>query len=168
MSAGVRGEAVRFGVVGGGAFVVDLAAFNLLRLTAGVGPLTSKVLAVLVATTFSYVVNRAWTFGHREAPRRRGGVARQYLLFSVLNAVGLGIALVCLGVAYYLLDLRSTLDQNVSGNGIGLVLGTMFRFWAYRRWVFPAPADPAFDPVAELAEELTEEHAEEPEPAGVR
>jgi hypothetical protein len=25
----------------------------------------------------------------------------------------------------------------VAANVIGLALGTMFRFWSYRRWVFP-------------------------------
>ena len=35
-----------------------------------------------------------------------------------------------------MLDLRSPLADNVSANGVGLVLGTLFRFWAYRRFVF--------------------------------
>ena len=27
--------------------------------------------------------------------------------------------------------------DNISANGVALVLGTMFRFWAYRTYVFP-------------------------------
>ncbi|MGZ4722528.1 MAG: GtrA family protein, partial [Oryzihumus sp.] len=30
----------------------------------------------------------------------------------------------------------SPLADNISANGVGLVLGTLFRFWAYRRFVF--------------------------------
>jgi hypothetical protein len=26
-------------------------------------------------------------------------------------------------------------------NGLGIVLGTVFRWWSYRKWVFLAPAD---------------------------
>jgi putative flippase GtrA len=35
--------------------------------------------------------------------------------------------------------LHSNLADNISGNVIGLVLGTVFRFWACRRWVFNSP-----------------------------
>jgi hypothetical protein len=36
-----------------------------------------------------------------------------------------------------MLGLTSALADNVSANGVGLVLGTAFRFWAYRRYAFP-------------------------------
>lgn len=147
-------ETLRFGLVGGAAFVVDLAAFNLFRLWAGLGPLTSKTLAVVVATTFAYAANRAWTFAGRGGRRERIGVAGEYALFFVLNGCGLLIALACLGVSYYLLGLRSPLAQNISANGVGLVLGTAFRFWSYRRWVFPEqPQAAAYDEEEVDAEE---------------
>ncbi|GAB4003180.1 GtrA family protein [Nocardioides ultimimeridianus] len=145
----LRSETGRFAVVGGSAFLVDLGAFNLARLVVHLGPLTSKVVAVAVATTFAYVANRAWTFAHRGSSRERIGVAGEYALFFVLNAVGMLIALACLATSYYLLGLRSTLDQNISANGVGLVLGTLFRYWSYRRWVFPeTAAEPDDVPVA--------------------
>ena len=131
------GEAAKFGVVGLLAFVVDIGTFNLLRLAVGLGPLTSKVLAVVVATSFAYVVNRHWTFADRGSQRDRLGVGGEYALFFGLNGVGLLIALGCLGFSYYVLGLTSALAQNISANGVGLVLGTLFRFWSYRRWVFP-------------------------------
>ncbi|MSW42688.1 MAG: GtrA family protein, partial [Actinobacteria bacterium] len=42
----------------------------------------------------------------------------------------------------------SPLADNVSANVIGLGLGTIFRFWSYRRWVFP-------EVVSAEADELT-------------
>lgn len=137
-------ELSRFGVVGAVAFLVDLGGFNLLRLVVGTGPLTSKVLAVVLATTFAYWANRHWAFAHRGSQRDRVGAAGEYGLFFVLNGVGLGIALLCLAVSYYVLGFTSPLSENIAANGVGLVLGTAFRFWAYRRFVFPEP-----DPVEE-------------------
>jgi len=86
-----------------------------------------------VATTVSYAGNRHWTF------RRRGrsSVRREYLLFFLLNGVGLAIALTCLAISHYLLDFTSRVSDNIAANVIGLGLGTAFRFWSYRRWVFP-------------------------------
>jgi putative flippase GtrA len=129
-------ELMKFGVVGGVAFLVDIGLFNLL-LHATDKPLTSKTISTVVATTVSYIGNRHWTFRRRS----RSGVRREYTLFFLLNGVGLVIALVCLAVSHYLLDFTSTLADNVAANVIGLGLATTFRFWSYRRWVFPEVQD---------------------------
>jgi hypothetical protein len=60
----------------------------------------------------------------------------------VLNAIGLLIALGCLGFARYVLGLDGVLAFNIAGNVIGTGLGTVFRFWAYKRWVFLHPDHP--------------------------
>ena len=86
-------ELMKFGVVGGVAFVIDVGLFNLLlHLTDK--PLTSKTLSTIVATTVSYAGNRHWTFRRRS----RSSVRREYLLFFLLNGVGLAIALTCLAI----------------------------------------------------------------------
>ncbi|MEI8056200.1 MAG: GtrA family protein [Actinomycetes bacterium] len=131
-------EVAKFGIVGLSALVVDVGLFNFLRFAGGEGPmydkpLTAKVISVAVATTFSYFGNRYWTFRHRG----RTSFAREYLLFFVLNGVGLAIAVSCLWLTHYGLHLTSPLADNISANVIGLGLGTLFRFWSYRRWVFP-------------------------------
>jgi putative flippase GtrA len=56
-------------------------------------------------------------------------------VFFLLNAIGLAVGLVALGIARYGLGLTSPLMLTVA-NGTGLVLGTGFRFWGCRRWVF--------------------------------
>jgi putative flippase GtrA len=133
-------EMVKFGAVGAAAFVVDIVVFNLLRFGLdGEGPLehkplTGKVLSTVCATLVAWLGNRLWTFRHR----RRTAVHHELALFVLFNAVGMGIAVACLGFSHYVLDLRSPLADNISANGIGLVLGTLFRFWSYRTFVFTA------------------------------
>lgn len=136
-------EGVKFFTVGSVGFIVDLAMFNLLMFAGGQGPLhgqplLAKTLAVVVATGFTYTGNRIWTFRHRA----RTGVTREYALFFALNGVGLGIALACLAFSRYVLQLSGPLADNISANVVGLILGSLFRFWSYRTWVFPAPAQP--------------------------
>ncbi|RJK95496.1 GtrA family protein [Vallicoccus soli] len=137
-------ELLKFGTVGALAFVVDVGTFNLLRVGLDLGPLTSKTVSVVLATTVAYLGNRHWTFRHRGRP----GVRREYALFFLFNGIGLAISLACLGFSHYVLGLTSPLADNVAANGVGLALGTAFRFWAYRRWVFPAVA-PELAPEAE-------------------
>lgn len=129
-------ELAKFGTVGAVSFVVDVLVFNAV-LTATDKPLTAKVVASLISATNAFVLHRAWSFRHRE----RTTVRREYGLFVVLNAVGLGIALLCLAVSHYVLGFDSRLADNISANGVGLVLGTAFRFWSYRKFVWAAPAE---------------------------
>lgn len=127
---------VRFGLVGALAFVVDVGTFNLCRHLVELGPLTSKTIAVVVATSFAFLGNRSWTFDGRD----ERGLGTAYVLFGLVNAIALLIALVCLGTSTYVLGLTSPLAENISSNVIGIGLGTLFRFWAYQRWVFPPEA----------------------------
>lgn len=142
-------EIAKFGVVGAVAFVVDVGLFNLL-LYHGSGPLhgrpiRAKIVSVAVATVVSYIGNRFWTFRHRD----RVGSGREYFLFFLLNGVGMTIAVGCLAFSHYALGLHSQLADNIAANVVGLGLGTLFRFWSYRRWVFPE-----FDDDSALATEL--------------
>ena len=102
-------------------------------------PLTAKLLSVIVAITFSYYVNRHWTY----RDRARSGFGREYFLFVTINGIATVIALATLWTSHYALGLTSPLADNISANVVGLALGTMFRFWAYRTYVFPeAEASP--------------------------
>lgn len=134
----MRNELGKFGAIGLVAYVIDLTVFNLLRFAGGEGPLydkplTAKAFSVLAATTFAYFGNRQWTFKDRS----RSSFRREYALFFVFNAVGMIISLSCLWISHYVLGFDSALADNISANVIGLVLGTIFRFWGYHNWVFP-------------------------------
>lgn len=132
---GLWQQVAKFGIIGALAFIVDVGIFNLLVIYGGFAnqPLTAKVCSVLAATTFAYFGNRFWTF----RDRGRTSMTREYLLFVVLNIIGMGIALGCLWFSHYALGFTSVFADNLSANIIGLFFSVIFRFWAYRKWVFP-------------------------------
>jgi putative flippase GtrA len=133
-------EILKFGAVGALAYVVDVYVYNLLRTgwwplseaPLAHKPLLAKVFSVAVATVVAWLGNRYWTFRRR----RRAAMRQEFVLFVVMNVGGLLIAAGCIGFSHYVLDLRSALADNISGNVVGLGLGTLFRFWAYRTFVF--------------------------------
>jgi putative flippase GtrA len=134
-------ELSAFGVVGVVNLFVDIGLFNLMHFGVGLGPLTSKVISTSVATTSAYFMNRHWSFSHRA----RTGLAREYTLFFLLNGVALAMGLVVLGMTRYGFGLTDKLSLNVA-NLIGIGVGTMFRFWSYKRWVFPPQAEAPVGP----------------------
>ncbi|WP_427016689.1 GtrA family protein [Pseudarthrobacter sp. P1] len=136
-------EVAKFGVVGGVAFVIDTSIYLwLLSGPMGGHPTRAKIISAVVATLFSWVANRYWTFRHR----RRANVVREVVLFAVMNGVGIAIAAGCVYVSHWMLGYTSAYADFVAGSVVGLVLGTIFRFFAYRFWVFTEEldADPAF------------------------
>ena len=130
-------EVAKFGVVGGIAFVMTLGLINALHFGEGVGPLTSIVIANIVTTVFAFFGNRHWAFKHRQGK----GLGRESVLFFVFNAIGTVIQLGLVGITAHGFGLTSHLWYNVA-NVVGIGLGTLFRLFAYRRWVFLAPAPP--------------------------
>lgn len=131
-------EALKFGAVGGVNAVINFAVFNALILTLfAQSQLKANVIATVVATTASYLMNRHWTFRHRS----RSAMHREYMLFFLFNGVGLVIELAVLGAAKYGFALTSILALNIA-KMIGVGFGTVFRFWAYRTFVFRALPEP--------------------------
>jgi putative flippase GtrA len=132
-------ELAKFGVVGAVAYAITVAVSNSLRFgPAKLGPLTSLGIAMIVAATFSYFANRHWTWRHKA----RTGLGREYSLFIGLSVIGFALTELPVGFSEYVLHLHSPLAYNISGNVIGTILGTIWRFWAFRRWVFLDEPEP--------------------------
>ena len=135
-------ELIKFAIVGGTTFIIDSVIFYTLKLTIlEPKPVTAKIISGIVAVIASYILNREWSF------RDRGGRERHHeaLLFFGVSGVGVLLSMAPLWVSSYVLELRSptvTLTQEniadfVSAYIIGNLLQMAFRFWAFRRWVFP-------------------------------
>jgi putative flippase GtrA len=135
-------ELIKFAIVGATTFVIDSAIFFTLKLTIlEPKPVTAKIIAGVVAVIASYILNREWSF------RDRGGRERHHeaLLFFGVSGVGVVLAMAPLYFSSYVLGLRvpevsltvENIADFISAYIIGNLLQMGFRFWAFRRWVFP-------------------------------
>ncbi|MDX1888569.1 GtrA family protein [Mycolicibacterium sp. 050158] len=135
-------ELIKFAIVGGTTFIIDSAIFYTLKLTIlEPKPVTAKIISGIVAVIASYILNREWSFRHRGGRERH----HEALLFFGVSGVGVLLSMAPLWVSSYMLELRvpmvSLTMENVadfvSAYVIGNLLQMAFRFWAFRRWVFP-------------------------------
>ena len=136
-------EVAKFGVVGLAGFVVQLVVQNALHSGLKVGAITSVIIAYIVATMVTFVGNRHWAFKHRKG----AGLKRETIVFVLLNCVGIVIQVGIVDLAYYELGYKSGLAYNLA-TIIGIGLATMFRLFAYRKFVFNN--HPLDDETAEL------------------
>ena len=129
-------ELLKFGVVGGIGAVIDLGGAAVLHGEFHVEALAAKAISTIIATVLTYLGSRFWTFKHRE----NQALGRELALFIVLNVIGLVIAEVVIAIVTYGFGLHSQLEYNAA-SVVGTGLATIFRYFAYRQWVFTAPAE---------------------------
>lgn len=139
---------IRFALVGLFTFVLTTVLFFGLKVTVlDDKPVTAFSIATLVATIVSYILNREWSFAERGGRSAR----HEASLFFVVSAIALGITQIPLAMSRYVFGLQapavSTAGEHladfISGSIIGTLLGMAFRWWAFRRWVFPEQIDAA-------------------------
>lgn len=141
-------ELLKFGFVGGLAWIVDAGSFALLnQFVFDSHPLTAKTISLALAGVVSYYLSRGWSF------RTRGGRDRHHevLLFVVMTVLASVVNLIPLGISHYLLDLQvpnvsysmMKIADFISANVFGTALGFIFRYWASKRFVFPEAKDAA-------------------------
>jgi putative flippase GtrA len=93
----------------------------------------SKILSSVVAIAVAFSGSRWFTWRDRRSDR----IGREYTLFVVFSALAAGIQYLCLVLTHDMIGWTSPLADNVSANVIGMALATAFRFWTFRRFVFP-------------------------------
>ena len=134
-------ELIKFALVGGTTFVVDMVIYFALTLTIlEHKPVIAKIISGVLATILSYVLNREWAF------KNRGGRERHHeaLLFFVISGMGVALQAAPLWFANNVFSLRenvATLQLAVVDFVLGFIIGNLlqmgFRFWALRKFAFP-------------------------------
>jgi putative flippase GtrA len=118
-------QLVKFCVVGGTGYVVNLAVFTLLVTVLDVHYIPAAVGSFLVAVTNNYWWNRHWTFR-----AQRGHVAYQGMRFLVVSTLALGANLLVLHML-----VTFGLDERLA-QAIAIVLVTPVNFVGNKLWSF--------------------------------
>ena len=78
-------QILKFGVVGGVAFVIDYGILFLLAKVIGLNELISAAISFIISLTFNYFLSTKWVF---EAKKQ---TPKEVIIFVLLSVVGLGI-----------------------------------------------------------------------------
>lgn len=141
-------ELTAFGLIGALALVIDVSIFAWL---APNGAIKAKAASTAVSTTFAYFGNRYLSFSHRA----RTGVGRETSFFFGINLITLVFSELVIALFVYPLGYAHGSHTVFVVNLGTIAIGTIFRFWTYKRFVFLHP-DRVHAHGIDLDEELAE------------
>jgi putative flippase GtrA len=119
-------QLLKFGLVGGSGYLINLGVFALLAETLGVHHLIAAVGAFCVAVTNNFLWNRYWTFGPGE------GLARfQAVRFFVVSLASLGLNLALLELL-----VSSGSMGELRAQAIAVAVAMPFNFLGNKLWTF--------------------------------
>ncbi|MBL8643556.1 MAG: GtrA family protein [Rhodospirillaceae bacterium] len=121
-----------FGAVGVGGLIVDTAVLYVCLYGLGLGFYGGRVVSYLAAATFTWAMNRRFTF----TAAQNGPAFRQWLTFLAANGIG---AVVNYGTYAALIAWVALVREHPAlGVAAGSIAGLAFNFTASKRWVFKA------------------------------
>ena len=122
-------QLVKFCIVGGSGFVVNVSVFFVLNHLLGIHHIASATVAFLVALLNNFWWNRHWTFGKHGAREHHAGF--QAARFFTVSVVAFLVALGILQLLVTSTDMPATLAQAVS-----IIAATPLNFVGNKMWTF--------------------------------
>jgi putative flippase GtrA len=122
-------QLIKFCVVGGSGFVVNVSVFFVVNHLLGVHHIAAATLAFVLALFNNFWWNRHWTFGKHGARESHAGF--QAARFFTVSVVAFLVALGILQLLVTTTDLPATLAQAIS-----IVMATPLNFVGNKMWTF--------------------------------
>jgi putative flippase GtrA len=119
-------QLLKFGLVGGSGYLINLAVFALLASGFDLHPALAAIGAFAVAVTNNFLLNRHWTFGPGDGPMHF-----QAARFFTVSLASLGLNLVVL----QLLLTYSAMGE-LPAQAIAVAVAMPFNFLGNRLWTF--------------------------------
>jgi putative flippase GtrA len=119
-------QLVKFGLVGGSGYLINLAVFAILIETAGLHHVAAALGAFCVAVTNNFLLNRHWTFGAGE-----GHAGFQAMRFFAVSIAALTINLIALEAL-----VSGTTLGDLPAQAIAVAIAMPFNFLGNKLWTF--------------------------------
>ncbi|WP_298874471.1 GtrA family protein [uncultured Microbacterium sp.] len=119
-------SAVRYLIVGGGAFLIDVALLALLHDLIGVPLVIATPTAFLLSFAVTYLLQRTFTFSSDTGVASSAIKYTALVAFNTVATTGIVSGVAALGLPW------------VVGKVVAVGSTTVWNYFAYRYWIFPA------------------------------
>lgn len=119
-------QLLKFGLVGGSGYLINLAVFAVLAGNLGVHHLTAAIGAFVVAVTNNFLWNRYWTFGPGDGPAG----------FQAARFFAVSLASLALNLAVLEVLVSSGSVGELTAQAIAVAVAMPFNFLGNKLWTF--------------------------------
>ena|SRR6478609_3936773 len=119
-------QLLKFGLVGGSGYLINLAVFALLTGSLGMHHVAAAIGAFAVAVTNNFLWNRHWTFGPGDGPAH----------FQAARFFAVSLASLALNIAILELLLSTHATGELAAQAIAVAAAMPFNFIGNRMWTF--------------------------------
>jgi dolichol-phosphate mannosyltransferase len=119
-------QLLKFGLVGGSGYLINLAVFAVLAGTLDVHHIAAAIGAFCVAVTNNFLWNRYWTFGPGEGPAH----------FQAARFFAVSLASLGLNIAVLELLISNHLSGELVAQAIAVAVAMPFNFLGNKLWTF--------------------------------
>jgi dolichol-phosphate mannosyltransferase len=119
-------QLLKFGLVGGSGYLINLAVFALLTGNLGMHHVAAAIGSFAVAVTNNFLWNRYWTFGPGDGPAH----------FQAARFFAVSLASLALNIAILQLLLSTEATGELTAQAIAVAAAMPFNFLGNRLWTF--------------------------------
>lgn len=119
-------QLLKFGLVGGSGYLINLAVFAVLAGSLGVHHVAAAVGAFAVAVTNNFLWNRHWTFGPGDGPAH----------FQAARFFAVSLASLAFNIALLQLLLSTHATGELTAQAIAVAAAMPFNFLGNKLWTF--------------------------------
>lgn len=123
---------VRFGVIGGLGFLVEIGSFNLWIFFTNGGPLIANIVSVLLAILFNWAGNHFVNF----EKNKEKSIFKEIIQFFIASgAVAIPLSTIMLTISYYGFGQEDIIVTNII-KVAAIIVSAYAKFVLYKKWVF--------------------------------
>lgn len=104
-------QLLRYGFVGGVAFLADYGALYLLTDAIGLHHLLSAAIAFIIGLTVNYLLSISWVF---RGNRKSNNALKEFIVFAIIGVIGLGLNELIIWAGTDLIGLHYMLSKLIS------------------------------------------------------
>lgn len=102
-------QILKFGVVGGIAFIIDYGIFTLLSQVFNIHYLISSIISFSVSVIFNYIMSIKWVFDVNKKQ-----TTKDFIVFIILSVIGLGLNSLIMYISVDLINIHELISKIIA------------------------------------------------------
>ena len=102
-------QILKFGIVGGTAFIIDYGIFTILSQLLGIHYLIASIISFSISVIYNYILSIKWVF---DVSKKQ--TSKEFIIFIILSVIGLGLNSLIMYISVDLMQIHEMISKIVA------------------------------------------------------